>query len=43
MKQMSQMMHEMMATQNQQAVEMQQKQIQGMARDLDPLFYAIHP
>jgi polyhydroxyalkanoate synthesis regulator phasin len=43
MKQMSQMMHEMPATQKQQTTEMQHKHLQGMEKELDPLFYAIHP
>ena len=43
LKQMSQVMHEMSATQNQQTTEMGHKQLQGMEKELDPLFYATHP
>jgi hypothetical protein len=43
MKKMSQVMHEMPGTQNQQATEMRHKQLQGMEKELNPLFYAIHP
>lgn len=43
MEQMSEMMHKISTTQTQKTTEMRQKQLREIEKELDPLFYFIHP